>query len=441
MSEKLPEAFVNRMREQLGSELPAFLNALEEPPLRGIRMNPMKQTEAAAGYREAEQIPWQEGAYYLPADSEAGSSVLHEAGAYYIQEPGAMMPAAVLNAQPGERILDLCAAPGGKSTQIGLAMRGDGLLVCNEPVPKRAVILSRNIERMGIPNAVVTCALPDRLAEKWAGGFDAVMVDAPCSGEGMFRRDPATRNEWTAEKASGCAERQREILREAARLVRPGGRLVYSTCTYNPLENERNAAWFLDTFPEFRAEPFNLPGIHAPEGMYTCYPHRIKAEGQFAALFRKEGEGSTALPEDRSLTIPAKADRAVFEQFFPSFPKSTHQLGSSLVTIPFLPDIQGIKVLRVGTQLGEVRGKIAVPDHAAALCFRMPEMPVYDLSGEQALRYAAGETIPGDAEGWVLLRYEGLALGWGKGSGGTIKNHYPKGLRSIRYTIQKSLPN
>ena len=435
MSERLPEAFEDRMREQLGSELPAFLHALEEPPLRGIRLNPMKRTAAAERYISEEAIPWQENAFYLPADSEAGSSVLHEIGAYYIQEPGAMMPAAVLEAKPGERILDLCAAPGGKSTQIGLAMRGEGLLVCNEPVPKRAQILSRNIERMGLPNTVVTCAMPDRLAEQWPEGFDAVMVDAPCSGEGMFRRDPATRDEWTAEKADGCAVRQREILREAARLVRPGGRLVYSTCTYNPAENERNAAWFTEDFPEFSPEPFSLPGIDAPEGMYTCYPHRLKAEGQFAARFRKAGEGSARLPEDRTMKTPGKAECAVFEQTFPCFPKATHQMGNTLISIPFLPDLQGIKVLRAGLQLGEARGKIAVPDHAAALCFRMPEIQAADLDAGQALRYTAGETVPGSAEGWVLLRYGGLALGWGKGSQGIIKNHYPKGLRSIRYTL------
>ncbi len=441
MSERLPEAFTDRMREQLGSELPAFLHALEEPPLRGIRLNPLKRTDAAEVYRTDAQIPWQAHAYYLPAESEAGSSVLHEAGAYYIQEPGAMMPAAVLDAQPGERILDLCAAPGGKSTQIGLAMKGEGLLVCNEPVPKRAAILSRNIERMGLPHAVVTCAMPGQLADKWPEGFDAVMVDAPCSGEGMFRRDPATRKEWTAEKASGCAGRQREILREAAKLVRPGGRLVYSTCTYNPEENEQNAAWFLQAFPEFTAEPFSLPGIDAPDGMFTCYPHRLKAEGQFAARFRKSGEGSALLPEDRTMKTPAKADRTVFMEQFPSFPEPTHQMGSILISIPFLPDLQGIKVLRAGLHLGETRGKIAVPDHAAALCITAPEMPVIDLSGEQALRFAAGETVPGDTEGWAMIRYRGLVLGWGKGSQGMIKNHYPKGLRSIRYTIQKNPPN
>ena len=435
MNEQLHEAFVNRMREQLGDGLTAFLHALDEPPLRGIRLNPMKQTAGANVYTRQEAIPWQRDAWYLPGDSEAGSSILHELGAWYIQEPGAMMPAAVLNAQPGETILDLCAAPGGKSTQIGLAMGGKGLLVCNEPVPKRAQVLSRNVERMGLPNTIVTCAVPEQLARKWPEGFDAVMVDAPCSGEGMFRRDPATRNEWTPEKAKGCAVRQREILREAAALVRPGGRLVYSTCTYNPEENEQNAAWFTEAFPEFSPEAFFLPGINAPEGKFTCYPHLMKAEGQFAALFRKNGRGSAYLPEDSTLKNPSKADIAAFEKTFPYLPEPTHQFGSILVRMPFLPDLQGIRTLRIGLHLGEIRGKNAIPDHAAALCFCPPDAPVTELTGEQVLKYAAGETFPGDAAGWTLLQYNGLAAGWGKGSEGIIKNHYPKGLRSIRYTM------
>lgn len=435
MNERLPEAFVSRMREQLGEELTAFLHALEEPPLRGIRLNPLKTMDGAETYTASERIPWQEGAFYLAGDSEAGSSVLHEAGAYYIQEPGAMMPAAVLNARPGETILDLCAAPGGKSTQMGLAMQGEGLLVCNEPVPKRAAVLGRNIERMGIPNAVVTCAMPEQLAARWAEGFDAVMVDAPCSGEGMFRRDPATRAEWTADKAAGCAARQREILSAAAALVRPGGRLVYSTCTYNPQENEENAAWFVSRFPEFTPEAFSLPGIDAPGGMYTCYPHRVKGEGQFAALFRKAGDSTAELPADRSLKVPGKEERMVMEKAFPCFPSATHLLGSTMISIPFLPDVKGIRILRAGLHLGEIKGKIAVPDHAAALSFRIPEIQVYEMNETEALRYAAGETIPGEPEGWVLMKYRGMMLGWGKGSQGILKNHYPKGLRSIRYTM------
>ncbi len=434
MSERLPEAFVNRMREQLGSELTAFLHALEEPPLRGIRLNPLKPTQFADKYRN-EPVAWFPDSYYLNADSDAGATILHEAGAYYIQEPGAMMPAAVLDAKPGERILDLCAAPGGKSTQIGCAMKGEGLLVCNEPVPKRAQVLSRNIERMGLPNTVVTCAKPDQLADRWPEGFDAVMVDAPCSGEGMFRRDPATRTEWSPEKAEGCAERQREILEQAARLVRPGGRLVYSTCTYNPQENEENAAWFLSRFPEFEPEPFSIPGIEAKEGMYTCYPHRIKGEGQFAARFRKKGDREAVLPEDRSVRSASKAEKEALKTAFPVFPEADRVFGTSLVSIPFLPDLKGIRTMRIGLHLGEIRGKAVIPDHAAALCFAVPDVQTTDMTPEEAGKYMAGETIPGETEGWTLLRYRGLVTGWGKGSGGIIKNHYPKGLRSIRYTM------
>ena len=433
MNKPLPEAFVRRMRDQLGNELSAFLHALDEAPVRGIRLNPLKKTEAGEILTATERIPWEENGYYLDTESNAGSMILHEAGAWYIQEPGAMMPAAVLAAKPGEKVLDLCAAPGGKSTQAGCAMRGEGLLVCNEPVPKRAAILSRNIERMGLPNTVVTCARPDQLAEKWPEAFDAVLTDAPCSGEGMFRRDPETQNEWTAEKAEGCAERQREILREAAKMVRPGGRLVYSTCTYNPQENEENAAWFIRTFPEFHMEAFELPGISAPDGMYTCYPHRVKGEGQFAALFRKDGNRNANIPGDSSLALPAKNDKEVFRKQFPVFPEATHMLGSTLVSISDMPDVKGIRILRAGLHLGEVRGKIAVPDHAAAVCFRVPDLTGRELTAQEAVKYMNGETISSEENGWILLTYKGLVLGWGKGSTGMIKNHYPKGLRGPYY--------
>ena len=434
MSAAVPEAFARRMRQQLGPELPAFLCALEAPPLRGIRINPLKRTEAADVYRVNEPVPWTKNAYLLPADSTAGSSVFHEAGAFYIQEPGAMIPAAVLDAKPGERILDLCAAPGGKSTQIGCAMKGEGLLVCNEPVPKRAQILSRNIERMGLPNTIVTCAWPEQLAEKWPEGFDAVLVDAPCSGEGMFRRDPETRKEWTEQRAAGCAERQKEILAEAAGLVRPGGRLVYSTCTYNPAENEENVQWFTGKYPEYKLQSFSLQGIEAPEGMYTCYPHRVKGEGQFAALFIKEGNKRKDLPEDRSLPHPSGADIETMGKAFPWFPASTHLFGRTMICLPEIPDLKGIRIIRAGLHLGEVNGKVAVPDHAAALCFRIPDGIAYtDILPEQASRYMAGETIQAGTVGWTVLRCRGLALGWGKGSGGIVKNHYPKGLRGLNF--------
>ena len=435
MSINLPERFEERMRQQLGSELPAFLHALQEPPARGLRLNPLKPSDAAARYNLTERIPWSEGSYFIPADSSAGAGILHAAGAFYIQEPGAMIPAEVLNAQPGETVLDFCAAPGGKSTQIGCAMKGEGLLVCNEPVPKRAQILSGNIERIGLPNTIVTCEWPQKLARQWPEAFDAVLVDAPCSGEGMFRRDPETRNEWTAEKASGCAARQREILSAAASLVRPGGRLVYSTCTYNPAENEENVRWFTENFAEFHSEPFALPGIDAAGGMFTCYPHRLKGEGQFAALFRKDGDAPARMPEDHSLKTPSGAEYNVFRSAFPSFPEPTHIFGNTYISVPKLPDLNGIRSIRIGLHLGETRGKTAVPDHAAALCFRSPAVRQMTISPEQAVKYISGETIPGEAEGWVLVRCLDLNIGWGKGSGGVIKNHYPKGLRNSRTSL------
>ena len=433
MMSTIPDHFIDRMRLQLGSGLPAFLCELDKAPLRGIRINPLKKTKGTERYTAGDPIPWADESWYLDADSDAGATILHAAGAFYIQEPAAMIPAAVLDAKPGEKILDLCAAPGGKSTQIGCAMKGEGILVCNEPVPRRASVLSSNIERMGLPNTVVTNAWPDQLAEKWPGGFDAVMVDAPCSGEGMFRRDPETRNEWTPEKADGCAARQREILSAAARLVRPGGRLVYSTCTYNPKENEENADWFCHSFPEYTREPFFLPGISAPEGVFTCYPHRVKGEGQFTALFRRKGDSQSFITGDHSLPVPGRETRKAFSAAFPMLPEATHLFGNKLVFMPDLQDIERIKVLRVGLHLGEIKGKAAVPDHAAALCFHVPNIQKIEMNSESAHRYMAGETIQYDAEGWVLLRYEGIVAGWGKGSGGTIKNHYPKGLRGLHY--------
>ena len=433
MNIQLPDPFVERMRQQLGDELTAFLHALEQPSLRGIRLNPLKKCDAQDSFRKADPIPWADDAWYLSNESKAGASVLHEAGAFYIQEPGAMIPAAVLDAKPGEKILDLCAAPGGKSTQIGCAMRGEGLLVCNEPVPKRAQILSRNIERMGLPNTIVTCAWPDRLAEQWPEGFDAVMADVPCSGEGMFRREPETRNEWSAEKADGCVLRQREILAAAARLVKPGGRMVYSTCTYHPAENEGNAHWFTEHFPEFRTEAFCLPGIDAPEGMYTCYPHRVKGEGQFAALFRKAGNSPAFLPPDQSLPKAACEAIRAFEEAFKGFPRATHLFGKTIISIEELPELKGIRTLRIGLHLGEIRGKTVVPDHATALYFSAPDMQAVEMRPEEAVQFAAGEAIPGDAAGWTLMRYRGLNTGWGKGSEGIIRNHYPKGLRGVHF--------
>ena len=428
---QLPEAFLRRMEGQLGNELPAFLRACGEAPLRGIRFHPLRETANLLARDLEEKIPWTETGWMLRAESEAGITVPHEAGAFYLQEPSAMLPAEVMDARPGEKLLDLCAAPGGKSTQMGCAMRGEGLLVCNEPVRKRAQILSRNIERMGIPNAVVTCAWPEQLAGCWPDGFDGVLVDAPCSGEGMFRRHPEPLEEWTEERARGCAQRQADILEQASALVRPGGRLVYSTCTWNPDENEGQIRLFLNRHPDYHPEPFALPAVSAPDGLFTCWPHRIRGEGQFGAKLRRDGNVSPQLP----VTPPAflnREENRIWSGIGEMLPPPTGRMGSVLFSLPDAPDVRGIQVLRIGLHLGEIRGKVSTPDHAAALHFRPPDAPVMDLSGEEALRYMAGESLEGEGRGWILLRYRGLVLGWGKSSEGRIRNHYPRGLRNSR---------
>ena len=428
----LPKAFTERMSRQLGNELPDFLRAMEDDPVRGIRMNPMKPFPGMETYTSGERVPWAEDGYILPADSQAGATVFHEAGAFYLQEPAAMLPAEVLNPIPGERILDLCAAPGGKSTQIGLKMRGEGLLISNEPVPKRAQILSRNIERMGIPNSIVTCMYPAEIPQEWNELFDGVLADAPCSGEGMFRRDPQTRGEWSPEMAAGCAKRQLEILEEAARFVRPGGRLVYSTCTYNPEENEETVEHFLQQYPEFETEPFRLQGAEGKNGMLLCLPHRVRGEGQFTALMRKKG-GCTSVKLSVPFAVPDRKEKNLLAETIPGIPEPNAVFGNRLIRVPECPVMKGVRVLRAGLQIAEIRGKNAFPDHAAALGFPGNRgIRTEETGPEAAAAYIAGNEIPGDAKGWILVTYRGLVLGWGKGSGGSIKNHYPKGLRKDR---------
>ncbi len=429
----LPQAFIDRMAVQLGSELPAFLRTYEEPYQRGIRLNPCKPVGAAAlpdGLLEP--VPWEPTGHYLSLDSRAGAEILHEAGAWYLQEPSAMIPAAVLNAQPGKRILDLCAAPGGKTTQNALRMQGQGTIVCNEPIADRARILSRNVERMGIPNAIVVSAWPEKLAAIWPEAFDAIQCDAPCSGEGMFRRHPESRDEWNEESPAGCAKRQGDILDSAALMLRPGGRLVYSTCTLNQIENEGVVEEFLRRHDDFILEAFTLPGLDAPDGMLTIYPHRVKGEGHFVALLRRKGQGmavwKTVSPKE---SVPDKNAMKVLQDFLPGT-QANLLFGGELRYCPDMPDLskaKGVSVLRSGLHLGTVKGKVFVPDHAWAVCNQPPEVPRVHLTEEQARLYQNGQVVPAEGKGWVLACYAGIPLGWGKVSDGMMKNHYPKGLR------------
>ena len=286
----LPEAFLNRMKDQLGAQYPDYIASLERPRAVAIRFNPLKGEIPALPFVK-EPVPWEPMGYYYDPESRPGLHPFHEAGVYYLQEASAMAPVFLLNPQPGEKICDLCAAPGGKSTQIAGKMAGEGFLLCNEFNPKRAKILSRNIERMGISNALVTNEHPQKLADRLPDFFDRVLIDAPCSGEGMFRKEEAAVTDWSPEAVTACAQRQREILHSGAQLVRPGGRLVYSTCTFAPEENEETVAAFLESHPDVYPEKADAPWFTAAgEGCFRLWPHKLLGEGHFAAVLRRKGE-------------------------------------------------------------------------------------------------------------------------------------------------------
>ena len=444
---ELPQAYIAQMKRLLGEAgFFAYEKALGEPVTRALRVNLLLFPDGAppcAIEGLGEPVPWAKGAYFIEGDARPGLSPLHEGGLYYMQEPSAMTAVSALCPQPGERVLDLCAAPGGKSTQIAALMAGRGLLVCNEPVPSRAQILSRNVERMGVRNAVVTCALPDQLSPRFAGFFDRILVDAPCSGEGMFRRQIEARDEWSENAPRGCADRQLEILHEAARMLAPGGHMVYSTCTFNDTENEGVLERFLQAHPEFALVPFALPGLPRAEAGYLhLYPHEMRGEGHFVSLLQKRADAPAA-PEPakkkgKAAPRPAKAQEAI--ALPPVLAEGVslgrlHSAGGCLWSLPEGLDIarlDGLRVLRTGLLLAHAEGRRAEPDHALAMALRPQEaLRTASLTREQALAYQAGEALDlGELpEGFTLMCCEGVSLGWGKQAGGLMKNHYPKGLR------------
>lgn len=427
----LPEAFLQRMEAQLGSEYPAFLESLERPRAVALRFNPMKGERPMLPFVGA-PVPWEPEGFYYDPETRPGLHVYHEAGVYYLQEASAMAPVALLDPKPGERVCDLCAAPGGKTTQIAGRMLGRGFLVCNEINPKRAKILSRNIERMGVANALVTNEHPETLASRFPGFFDRVLVDAPCSGEGMFRKEEAAVTDWSQETVQMCARRQREILDSAARLVRPGGRLVYSTCTFAPEEDEETVAAFLEAHPEFTPEPVEAPWfVPGENASYRMWPHRLLGEGHFAAVLRKTQGESGEVPACPGEKCP-KAWESFAKELDITLPEGKAvSFGQSLYWAPMeLPELNRLKVLRPGLELGTERKGRFEPAHALALWLKTcavaesfpPESP-------EMKAYLHGDVVPSGKKGWCLVQAEGYAIGWGKGDGSVLKNHYPKGLR------------
>lgn len=427
----LPQAFLERMKDQLGEEYEDFIRSLERPRAVALRFNPLKGETPGLPF-VGEPVPWEPAGYYYDPEARPGLHVYHEAGVYYLQEASAMAPVALLDPQPGERVCDLCAAPGGKTTQIAGRMRGEGFLLCNEINPKRAKILSRNIERMAVPNALVTNEHPQRLAERFSGFFDRVLVDAPCSGEGMFRKEEAAVTDWSPETVEMCARRQGEILNSAAELVRPGGRLVYSTCTFAPAEDEGAVAAFLEAHPEFTPEPVEAPWFEpVGNGGYRMWPHKLLGEGHFAAVLRKSGEEPGDAPAVRGEMLPKQWTSFARELEITLPEGKALSFGQSLYWAPAqMPDISRLKVLRPGLELGQVKKDRFEPAHALALWLKTCANTIsFPPESQQMRDYLHGDVVPGNRKGWCLVQAGDYSTGWAKGDGNVLKNHYPKGLR------------
>ena len=427
----LPKEFLARMERQLGEEYPAYLASLQRPRAAALRFNPLKGEPPQVPFGLT-PVPWEPMGFYFAPDARPGLHPYHEAGVYYLQEASAMAPVVLLDPKPGERICDLCAAPGGKSTQIAGRMKGEGFLLCNEYSPKRAKILSRNMERMGVANALVTNETPERLAKLLPGYFDRVLVDAPCSGEGMFRKEEAAITDWSEETVAMCARRQGEILRQAAKLVRPGGLLVYSTCTFAPQEDEEAVDGFLSEHPDFTPEPPPAPWFTpGPNGSFRLWPHKLKGEGHFAAVLRRMGTGELPPAPHGGETLPKPWQDFARELGIYLPPGKAVTFGDTLYwASPDCPDLRGLKALRPGLELGQLlRGRFQ-PAHALALwlpdCARQADFPP---ESDEIKAYLHGDVLPGREKGWTRILCGGFGIGWAKGDGAQLKNHYPKGLR------------
>lgn len=450
----LPKEFENRMKNMLREEYTAFLSSYDEKKWQSLRINTLKAKKEnflSEKKFSLEPVAWCETGYYYGDGEQPGKHPYHEAGVYYIQEASAMAPGTYLEAQPGERILDLCAAPGGKSTQAACMLQGEGLLVCNEIHPARAKILSENIERMGVRNALVTNETPQALEKAFPLYFDRILVDAPCSGEGMFRKNEEARQEWSPVNVELCASRQQEILQCASNMLKPGGRLVYSTCTFAPLENENIVGWFLKNHPDFTIkEVKKWDGMAAGEsawmeepieeikGTLRLWPHKLRGEGHYVAVLERDLSGTVGKEPLVEKGISEKECKEYFEfakQYLKIPPRGKLiRFGEQLYIAPDeLPSLHRLRVLRPGLHLGTMKKKRFEPSHALALALKPSEVKnslQLLADGEEIHAYLRGETFQAEGEkGWYLICAGDYSIGWGKLSGGIMKNHYPKGLR------------
>jgi NOL1/NOP2/sun family putative RNA methylase len=455
----IPARFLERMQNLLCEEYPVFEAIYTQPPTHGLRVNTLKLTPAqfeAISPFPLSPLPWSPAGFLVTDETRPGKHPYHAAGLYYLQDPHAQAVAEILAPQPGEKVLDLAAAPGGKTTHLASRMQNQGLLVANEIKTKRIGHLAANLERWGAHNVAILNETPERVAEFFGPFFDRVLVDAPCSGEGMFRKDRAAIQGWSEEAILGCAVRQNAILNYAARLVCPGGWLCYSTCTFATEENEAVITRFLENHPEFEitVPPANVKLLnkHSPSNMVRLWPHHSSGEGHFIALLRHTGESKGSSVERSSRgkrpaprvprTVQADFDAWCRENLTGELPVIPTLVGSRLYAIPEgLPDVSPLRVLHPGWWLGTPKKNRFEPAHTLAmgLCVKdVGHTVILPVDSPDVLKYLHCETLPSSGEdGWVLVavcdqrKTENFPLGWGKRVQGILKNHYPHGLQWV----------
>lgn len=428
---ELPADFLLVMKKRLGSDYDGFLRSYERPAERAVRVNTLKIStddfEKISPLCLDGKVPWEGSGYYVSGEG-LGKTVLHAAGAYYVQEPSAMCAVPELGISGEERVLDLCAAPGGKTTQIAAYMRGKGLLAANEINRDRCSVLKGNLERAGVKNALVFNKTPQELARIFPDFFDKILVDAPCSGEGMFKKEDNAIPEWSLENVRRCAERQAEILDCADKMLAGGGRLVYSTCTFSAEEDEEQIENFLKNHPDYTLSK-----------MKKLYPHEVRGEGHFCAVLDKGGtlRGDLGVYEIKK---PKKGEELLLKLYrewesatllkpvekVTSFGSDNFAYGL-FTPVPKI-DLRGVNA---GILLGSACGSRFEPSHRLAMCLKSEEVRSIDVDEQTALNYLRGMTFEcAESErGWRVVTYCGMPLGWCKAVGGVAKNHLPKGLR------------
>ena len=458
----LPEIFRQEMKSLLGKDYDSYIESFEAERVYGLRVNTAKlepeEFEAVSPF-PLTRVPWVSNGYYYPGEERPSKDVYYYAGLYYLQEPSAMTPAAMLPVEPGDRVLDLCAAPGGKSTELGARLKGRGLLVANDISNTRAKALLKNLELFGIPNICVTSETPERLGEAFPVFFDKILVDAPCSGEGMFRKDPDMIKSWEEKGPEYYAGIQRTIVDEAADMLRPGGMMLYSTCTFSKLEDEEMIRGLLERKPELELVPLPLfEGASDGIGLSGCmrlFPHKLNGEGHFLALLRKREDGENAgvgqTPTSKAAQTTGKKaglrtgepmPEEIAEFFAPyPFPFAWEQAMIRNQMVYILPrewkQLTSLRCLRTGLLLGELKKGRFEPSQALAMALKAEQFPtVFSMSrdDERVIRYLKGETLSlteeeAPVKGWCLVCVDHHPLGFAKGGGMSLKNKYYPGWR------------